>query len=229
MLRHHWRSPGGVQVLVMRTTTTLSVAALLVAAGVASARAQEQQQPQQQEQHARAETQPPIEEPRGQAEAGDSDELLTGRFVLAGSQEQAEARVNDAIGRAVAEMGFITRGVAADRLREKNPVRRTVETEVDGERITITYGDATYETRSGDWQTVTATGEQVQLLQTASGDSIYQTFRAPDGEKSTVYRFSPDGQRLTLDITLTSPRLPEPLRYSLQYRRAGGEQPVAAR
>lgn len=211
----------------MRTTTTLSVAALLVAAGVASARAQ--QQPQQQEQHARAETQPRVEEPRGQAESGDSEQLLTGRFVLAGSQERAEARVNDAIGRAVAEMGFITRGVAADRLREKNPVRRTVETEVQGERITITYGDATYETRSGDWQTVTATGEQVELLQTASDDAIYQTFRAPDGEKTTVYRFSPDGQRLTLDITLTSPRLPQPLRYSLQYRRAGSEQPVASR
>lgn len=209
-------------------TTTLSVAALLVAAGVASARAQEQQRPEQQEQHARAETQPRAEE-RPRAEAGDSEELLTGRFELAGSQERAEARVNEAIGRAVADMGFITRGVAADRLREKNPVRRTVETEVRGENITITYGDATYETRSGDWQTVTATGEQVELLQTASGNSIFQTFRAPDGEKTTVYRFSPDGERLTLDITLTSPRLPEPLRYSLQYRRAGGEQPVASR
>ncbi len=213
----------------MRTTTTLSVAALLVAAGVAGARAQEQQQQeQQQEQHARAETQQRVEE-RPPAESGDSEELLTGRFVLAGSQERAEARVNEAIGRAVAEMGFITRGVAADRLREKNPVRRTVETEVRGENISITYGDATYATRSGDWQTVTATGEQVELLQTASGNSIFQTFRAPDGEKTTVYRFSPDGERLTLDITLTSPRLPEPLRYSLQYRRAGGEQPVAAR
>lgn len=212
----------------MRTTTLLSVAALLVAAGVAGARAQEQQQPEQQEQHARAETQQRAEE-RPRAEAGDSEELLTGRFELAGSQERAEARVNEAIGRAVADMGFITRGVAADRLREKNPVRRTVETEVQGEHITITYGDATYETRSGDWQTVTATGEQVELLQTASGNSIFQTFRAPDGEKTTVYRFSPDGERLTLDITLTSPRLPEPLRYSLQYRRAGSEQPVASR
>lgn len=214
----------------MRTTTTLSVAVLLVAAGVAGARAQEEQQRQQQEQHARAELEPRAEErPGGQVEEGDSDQRLSGRFVLAGSQERAEARINDAISRAVADMGFISRGVAADRLREKNPVRRTLETEVDGERIRITYGDATYETRSRDWETVTATGEQMELLQTASDDSIYQTFRAPDGEKTTVYRFSPDGERLTLDITLTSPRLPEPLRYSLQYRRAGGEQPVASR
>lgn len=200
------------------------VAALLCVAGGAYA-----QEGQPRERHARAPTEQQTEQPPRGAEAGERESILSGRFVLAGSQERAEARVNEAISRTVDEMSFLTRGFAADRLREKNPVRRWLETDVSGDRIAITYGDARYETRSGEWETVTATGEQVELLQTASENAIYQTFRAQDGEKTTVYRFSPDGRRVSLDITLTSPRLPSPLRYSLEYRRASAEQPVASR
>ncbi len=191
----------------------------------------EPQEPEQPELRAEARTQQRAapEPQRQRGEEGVNEEAMTGRFELTGSREAAEARVNEAIGRAVEQMSFVTRGFAADRLRDKNPVRDSLETEVRGDRIAIRYGDARYETRSGEWETVTATGEQVELLQTASGNAIYQTFRAPDGEKTTVYRFSPDGGRVTLDITVTSPQLPQPLRYSLQYRRAGGEQPFASR
>lgn len=213
--------------------TTLTLAALLIAGSWATTQAQETPEPQPRESEQRAEARVPPEarttpERRG-GESGLNEELLTGRFTLAGSKERSEAQINEAISRAVADMSFLTRGIAADRLREKNPVRESVQTEVSGDRIAITYGDARYESRSGNWETVVATGEEVELLQTASGDAIYQTFRAEDGEKTTVYRFSPDGERLTLDITLTSPRLPAPLRYSLRYERAGGQQPVASR
>lgn len=211
--------------------TTLTLAAFLIAGTWATTRAQDTPEPQPRENELRAEARVPPEAQQAtpqRREAGVNEELLTGRFTLTGSKERSEAQINEAISRAVADMSFLTRGIAADRLREKNPVRESVQTEVSGDRIAITYGDARYESRSGHWETVVATGEEVELLQTASGDSIYQTFRAEDGEKTTVYRFSPDG-RLTLDITLTSPRLPEPLRYSLRYERADGQQPVASR
>jgi hypothetical protein len=215
----------------MRTTIAI-LAALLCAAPLALAHAQEQEQEQAQgtrrpepqtesrAQHVRA-------APRD--DHGVNEQLLSGRFELAGTRQEAEAELNRGIERAVADMSFMTRGIAADRLREKNPIRSEVTTEVRGDRIAIRYGDARYETRSGEWETVTATGEQVELLQTASGNEIFQTFRAPDGEKTTVYRFSPDGQRLTLDITVTSPRLSQPMRYSVEYRRVGGERPIAER
>lgn len=204
------------------------VPALLLGAAV-SANAQEVPE-RESELRAEARTQPRGEpSPRLGGSERPDEAILSGRFELEGSRESAEQQVNEAISRAVEKMSFLTRGFAADRLREKNPIRDSLETEVRGDRIAIRYGDARYETREGEWETVTATGEEVELLQTLSDNTIYQTFRAPDGEKVTVYRFSPDGQRVTLDITVTSPQLPEPLRYSLRYRRAGGDRSVASR
>lgn len=157
------------------------------------------------------------------------EERLSGTWELSGSRDQAQARVNRAIDEAASHVSWIKRSFARSRLREKNPVRDRVRTEVSGENVTIEYGDMEYTTRESQWQTVTALGEPTQLLQQVVGDSIYQTFRSEEGEKVTIYRISEDGNRLTLDIIVTSPQLPEPLRYELSYRRTGGGGAVASR
>ncbi|MCZ7599136.1 MAG: hypothetical protein M5U09_17555 [Gammaproteobacteria bacterium] len=203
----------------MRKTILLAAAALLVLPWAVT------QAQREQEQHARAGVQQ-------QEELGvrtSAEERLSGSFELAGSRQEAQARVNRAIDEAVANMSWFRRGFARTRLREKNPIRDTVRIDVGGGDVTIEYGDATYTTPEGQWRTVTATGEQVRLLQQVVGDRIYQTFRTEDGEKLTVYSVSDDGSRLTLDITVSSPQLPQPLRYDLDYRRTGGAPAVAAR
>lgn len=206
----------------MRKTILLAAAALLVVPWAVTEAQREQQRGE--EQHARAGVQ--------QEELGvrsSAEERLSGTFELAGSRQQAQARVNRAIDEAVANMSWFQRGFARTRLREKNPVRDTTRIEVGGGNVTIEYGDATYTTPEGQWRTVTATGEQVRLLQQVVGDRIYQTFRTDDGEKLTVYSVSDDGRQLTLDITVSSPQLPVPLRYELDYRRTDGAPAVAAR
>ncbi len=202
-----------------------AVAALAAPWAVTQAQEQPRDQPGEQspEQHAAAST--------GGSQAGpqSAEERLSGTFELVGSSAQARARVDRAIDETVSHVSGFKRPFASGRLREKNPVRDHVRTEVANGNVTIEYGDASYTTRDGQWQTVTATGEQVQLLQQVVGDRIYQTFRAEDGEKVTVYSVSEDGNSLRLDVTLTSPQLPEPLRYQLEYRRTGGESGVAMR
>lgn len=207
----------------MRKTILLAAAALLVLPWAVT-EAQREQERGEQEQHARAGVQQEQQGVRSSAE-----ERFSGTFELAGSRQQAQARVNRAIDEAVANMSWFQRGFARTRLREKNPVRDMTRIEVGDGNVTIEYGDATYTTPEGQWRTVTATGEQVRLLQQVVGDRIYQTFRTDDGEKLTVYSVSDDGRQLTLDITVSSPQLPVPLRYELDYRRTDGAPAVAAR
>ncbi|HEY8430365.1 MAG TPA: hypothetical protein VIL20_18425 [Sandaracinaceae bacterium] len=158
------------------------------------------------------------------------EERLSGTFELAGSREEAEARVHRAIDEAVEQVSWFKRSFARARLREKNPVRESMTIEVGGGNVTIGYGRDRYTTRNGEWRNVTALGEPVQLLQQIVGSSIYQTFRSPEGEKVTVYTPSEDGRRMDLDVTITSPQLPQPVRYELSYRRTGEvERGVAAR
>ena len=155
---------------------------------------------------------------------------LSGRYVLATSQREAQQAVYGAIDEAVGEMSFFLRPFARNRLREKNPVRRELEIDVSGNMVTVAYGEQRYRTPEGRWQTVTATGEQVQLLHQLRGNRLYQTFRSDDGEKLTVYTLSDDGRFVWLDVTVRSPQLPSPLTYRLSYRRTSPDRdPVAAR
>lgn len=46
-------------------------------------------------------------------------------------------------------------------------------------------------------------------------------FRQDDVVRTQKFSLSEDGKTLTLDVTLRHPKLPEPMRYKLVYRRAG--------
>lgn len=49
--------------------------------------------------------------------------------------------------------------------------------------------------------------------------AIKQTFKAEDGSRTNVYKLSPDGNTLTMDVTIESGQLSGPLNYSLVYKR----------
>ena len=51
-------------------------------------------------------------------------------------------------------------------------------------------------------------------------NSLHQTFRAEDGQRVNVYTLSNNGNTMTMNVTITSPRLPDPLTYRLVYNRA---------
>ncbi len=49
---------------------------------------------------------------------------------------------------------------------------------------------------------------------------LEQRFQAEDGRRVNLYSVSADGNTLTMNVTITSPRLPSPLTYKLVYNRA---------
>lgn len=47
------------------------------------------------------------------------------------------------------------------------------------------------------------------------------TFRQDDVARAQAFSLSPDGRTLTVEVILRNPRLPEPMKYRLVYRKAG--------
>lgn len=147
--------------------------------------------------------------------------LLSGAFVLAEPRATAQQRVDQAIETAVAGMSFFLRDFGRGRLRDKNPVHTRLEIEITSPRVVVTYDDERYEGTEGTWREVTARGEPARLLVQRTGRRLYLTFRGDDGEKRMVHTVSEDGRYLWLDVAVSSPRLPTPLTYRLDFRRAG--------
>jgi hypothetical protein len=64
-------------------------------------------------------------------------------------------------------------------------------------------------------------GDFIDVTTRTEGSRLEQVFDASDGRRVNVYTLSPDGATLTLDVTVTSPKLSSPLTYRQVYRRAG--------
>jgi hypothetical protein len=62
-------------------------------------------------------------------------------------------------------------------------------------------------------------GETFDVNATWDGNRLVQTFKAEDGTRANAFSVGADG-RLTMQVTLTSPQLDQPLVYTLPFSRA---------
>lgn len=135
----------------------------------------------------------------------------------------ASDNINQAIERAVARMNFVTRPIARGRLRRTNeayeririsytPAQVSVVTDARAPIVTPASGSAIRWTRED--------GEVLDVSTTWESGALTQTFKAEDGQRVNRYSVGPDGSVLTMQVTITSPRLAAPLVYNLRYRRA---------
>ena len=145
---------------------------------------------------------------------------LRGTFVL---NRPASDDVHRAIETTVGRMNFIARPIARSRLRKTNPVHDRVVIAWTPAQVSVTTGEAAPVTSApgvtGRWRR--GDGETFGLTQRWDGPRLVQTFRADDGARTNTYTLSPDGRTLSLDVQITSPRLPRPLAYRLVYERQG--------
>ncbi|HYE57640.1 MAG TPA: hypothetical protein VD948_04005 [Rhodothermales bacterium] len=143
---------------------------------------------------------------------------LRGTFVL---NRSASADVNAAVERAVAPLNVVVRQIARPRLRRTNqpygrivldwsPTEVSITTDARAAIRTSPVGTAIRWRRPED-------GEWLNVSTVWQGDRLQQTFAAEDGQRVNLYTLGPDGRTLTLDVTVTSPRLARPLTYRLVY------------
>lgn len=149
-----------------------------------------------------------------------------GRFVR---DSAASDDVRAAIERAVSRMSFLTRPIGRSRLRATNQPPAEVQLAFPADSVVILYAGQP-EVRAGlsgaafPWRN--AAGEEVTLRVTVTsspdgGVSVVQVFEAEDGQRENHWRLGADSDSLRLDVLVTSPRLPEPLRYRQVFRRTG--------
>jgi len=62
-------------------------------------------------------------------------------------------------------------------------------------------------------------GDKFMVAAQVGKDQLIQTFKNEEGERTNIFRLSPDGKSLTMSATIKSPQLPKPLTYSISFGR----------
>jgi hypothetical protein len=132
----------------------------------------------------------------------------------------ASDNVNAAIDKAVARMNFVTRPIARGRLRRTNQPYNRITLNLTGSNVSIVT-----DTRAPIATTDNGTaikwkredGEEFNVSTRWEGHKLLQTFSAEDGSRENRYSVGNEGRTLTLEVTVRSPRLQEPVTYRLVY------------
>ena len=128
-----------------------------------------------------------------------------------------------AVNRTVEHMSFITRPIARGRLNKTNPLPQHVQITQTNDTIAVAFDDGNPVSTPLNGDTVpwrsSLTHEDYQAHATRSGDTTSQVIVAPDGARTNAYVFTENGTRLELRVTISSHRLPQPLTYTLRFRR----------
>jgi hypothetical protein len=149
----------------------------------------------------------------------DARSRLQGTFV---NEAQSADVIRTAIDAAVAKMNFVTRPIARGRLRKANVLHRRVEIARTEQEISVTFDAYAPVRMPADGRTAKWTrddGETFDVSASWSGDSLVQTFKGEDGQRTNRFSLGPDARALTVQVEVTSPRLPAPVRYSLAFTR----------
>ena len=153
---------------------------------------------------------------------------LRGTWTL---NRSASDDVNAKINVAVAPLNVVVRQIARPRLRSTNTMYPQLVISQDGANLRVdmqgrpslvapTNGTAILWQRETGRTCTQVRGDCVQVTTVWRDGALHQTFRAEDGQRVNVYTLSNNGNTMTMSVTVTSPRLPQPLTYRLVYNRA---------
>jgi hypothetical protein len=150
---------------------------------------------------------------------GDEPSGLSGKYKYAPEQS---ANISQAIEQAIEKMNFIKRPIARGRLSRTNFPYQQIRIEIGASEAEVTY-DTQAPIRmplGGEaikWKR--ADGEMFDVSAKLDGGRLVQTYKATDGMR--VNSFSKDASgSLHLEVEVSSPQLPQPVKYKLVYRPA---------
>ncbi len=151
---------------------------------------------------------------------GDPHAPFAGRFEFVGGDAERKA-LKDAIDRAVASMFFAIRSTARGKLVEKTEIAPWFSFQFQDGRITSAAPGApgVVSPESGAESPYKLNGETLRVSQRVQGGHLVQRFVSDDGARENEYVPNADGKNMLVQVTLTSPHLSRPLRYTLSYAR----------
>lgn len=149
--------------------------------------------------------------------------LLAQEPTLSGTWTQAKTDdIAAAINSTVADMNFIKRPIARSRLTKLNPAYKKVVIITSDKEVLVKFDerDAIHMPPGGQSAPWTREdGDKFMVAAQVSKDQLIQTFKNDEGERTNIFRLSPDGRSLIMSATIKSPQLPKPLTYSISFSR----------
>jgi hypothetical protein len=154
----------------------------------------------------------------GGAFAIESSDSVAGSWHLDTSGDHERQRL-EAIDDATEHLRSMQRGRARGRLAERTAPPEHLTIELEGSKVTMTSGGRELELELGG-SPIEISGDQgkAMLSATMEGDELIVTADGGKGERTTGYRA--DGDRLSVEVTMTAAMLAAPLRYVTTYTRA---------
>ena len=155
------------------------------------------------------------------APAAAQDRPLDGNYTYVAAQSDD---IKAAIEQAVRRMNFITRPIARGRLTKTNSPYQSLAITTSGSEIRIVTDQRAPIVTPPTGAPVKWTREDGEVFDVTTrwaDGSLEQTFVAEDGQRKNVFVLAPDGNTLEMRVTITSPRLAQPLTYTLRYRKQG--------
>lgn len=144
---------------------------------------------------------------------------------------QKSDNLEAAINRSISRLNMVVRQIARPRLRNTNTAYPKITMSYDQNAVRVDMAGRPSVSSPANGQPVLWQREEggtcremkgncVRVSAEWEGGNLKHTFQAEDGRRVNVYSVSPDGKTMTMNVTVTSPRLPQALTYKLVYNRA---------
>lgn len=147
----------------------------------------------------------------------DPIDALTGTWRLI---PEATDPIKPAIDKAVAKMNFLIRGLARNRLQARNAAPPAIDIRREPNQLRIRLegymADRMHPLNGETWHRKVEDGE-VDIQLKPMEDGFLTSYTNKDGGRENRFRLK--SGELHMSVTITSPYLTEPVRYTLRYQR----------
>lgn len=143
-----------------------------------------------------------------------------GDYVFVGGQKERDG-IDAAIEASVEALSPMLRNLGRERLRETNPVPKSISIDVEGDTAKIEFAQDGHAARLDGTpvKTKSAQGDRVKVSHRIRGGRLVQFIDGSGGDRRNSFKLSNDGKRLTLNVEITSGHLPVPVEYRLTFKR----------
>ena len=164
---------------------------------------------------------PTMVEPAAEAAAVDDGtrktaQRFTGSFAYAGGAEERAAR-DAAIESVVEDMNMLAQPIARSKLQEGNKIAERLDITLDGDEISVAFDGRPFVAGldGSKKRVVGITGDELDYHVEVGSSKLRQVFKGDKGGRSNAMRRS--GNKIAIDVKVTSSKLPKPLQYRLTY------------
>ena len=147
---------------------------------------------------------------------------FAGSWRWVGGEKEVAAR-DAAVEKGIESLFFAIRGIARSKIKSSVEIRQQIGFAFQNGSMTLSASGRSDVTSPEDGRVIAYKGEDgktVKLAQAFVGErTLVQTFNADEGGRSTSFALSADGKTLRATYKIFSPKLSNPIVYTLTYQR----------